>query len=707
MMMGEQARVTTQRSAAAPNASRDRAKILLVDDLPENLLALEALLRSQDVELLRAASGREALELLLGNEVAVALVDVNMPGMNGFELAELMRGAERTKRVPIIFITAGEQNLQRIFRGYEAGAVDFLFKPVEPRILRGKVSTFLELYRQRREAADAAEAERQARHRIASLQEVTAAFVRSLTPTEITQVAIRVGMEAMGAVGGVLFRLDESEGLLEMVGAAGLEAREEALGERVRLDARLAVAETIRRRAPIFVESEDEWLAAYPEVSGKQPGAAGTRALLPLQGDARIVGALGFRFSSWRRLSEEERGFSIALADQCAQALERARLFEAEQQARRELSGERDFTSSVLDTLGALVVVLDRDGRVVRWNPACARVTGFDTGAVQGARLLERLFPPEDRAAAEVAFRCGEGRGPETYEGEILTRTGQRRWIAWSNTVIRDRAGAVRFLVGTGIDITERRRTEAERERLYVEAQRAVRTREEFISMASHDLRNPLNAVHLQLELVIRQAQRGDPSLLAPSWVEERLRRAHGGIERTVQLMDDLLEQSRTASGTFDLHLTEVDLFATVEELLARSRESFERARCAVRLEGEGPVVGRWDRLRLEQALSNLLSNAMKYGAGAPIVVRVEVDGAHARLHVRDGGVGIAREDQPHIFDKFRRASEEARDESYGLGLWIVQSIASALGGQISVESALGAGATFTLTLPLAGPTVA
>ncbi len=126
---------------------------LLVDDLEENLLSLEALLRRDDLLLLKARSGDEALEILLHNDVALALVDVQMPGLNGFDLAELMRGNERTRRIPIIFVTAGSTDAQRRFRGYEAGAVDFIQKPIEPDVLRSKVDVFYELYRQRQQLA--------------------------------------------------------------------------------------------------------------------------------------------------------------------------------------------------------------------------------------------------------------------------------------------------------------------------------------------------------------------------------------------------------------------------------------------------------------------------------------------------------------------------------------------------------------------------
>nr|WP_159981955.1 MULTISPECIES: ATP-binding protein [unclassified Novosphingobium] len=127
--------------------------VLLVDDLPANLLALEGLLQRDDLVLLKAQSGEEALELLLQNDVALALLDVQMPGMDGFELAEIMRGSERTRHVPIIFVTAGSSDRQRRFRGYEAGAVDFIAKPIEPHVLRSKADVFFDLYCQRRQIA--------------------------------------------------------------------------------------------------------------------------------------------------------------------------------------------------------------------------------------------------------------------------------------------------------------------------------------------------------------------------------------------------------------------------------------------------------------------------------------------------------------------------------------------------------------------------
>jgi two-component system sensor histidine kinase/response regulator len=133
------------------DAPGSRVKCLLVDDREENLVALQALLRRDDVELLTARSGAEALELLLAHDVALALLDVQMPEMDGFELAELMRGSERTRHVPIIFVTAGARDQHRLFKGYDRGAVDFLYKPIEPQVLRNKAEVFFQLYTQKQQ----------------------------------------------------------------------------------------------------------------------------------------------------------------------------------------------------------------------------------------------------------------------------------------------------------------------------------------------------------------------------------------------------------------------------------------------------------------------------------------------------------------------------------------------------------------------------
>ena len=140
---------STQEGEAKGEQGRERVHLLIVDDVPQNLVAMEALLRRDGVDVLKAGSGAQALELLLEHDVALALLDVQMPEMDGFMLAELMRGSQRTRHVPIIFLTASPSDPLRSFKGYDSGAVDFLHKPIDPRVIQSKVNVFIELHQQR------------------------------------------------------------------------------------------------------------------------------------------------------------------------------------------------------------------------------------------------------------------------------------------------------------------------------------------------------------------------------------------------------------------------------------------------------------------------------------------------------------------------------------------------------------------------------
>jgi response regulator RpfG family c-di-GMP phosphodiesterase len=194
---------------------------LIVDDLEENLLSLEALLQRDGLMFLKARSGEEALEILLKHDVALALLDVQMPGMDGFQLAEFMRGNERARHIPIIFLTAGTTDTQRRFRGYEAGAVDFIQKPIEPDILRSKADVFFDLHQQRRQIQvqrDALEAstkaladaanhlEEQVQGRTAELEDALARLKAETVERERVEASLRQSqkMEAVGQLTSVV-----------------------------------------------------------------------------------------------------------------------------------------------------------------------------------------------------------------------------------------------------------------------------------------------------------------------------------------------------------------------------------------------------------------------------------------------------------------------------------------------------------------------
>ncbi|OFX24524.1 MAG: hypothetical protein A2V77_06595 [Anaeromyxobacter sp. RBG_16_69_14] len=238
-----------------------------------------------------------------------------------------------------------------------------------------------------------------------------------------------------------------------------------------------------------------------------------------------------------------------------------------------------------------------------------------------------------------------------------------------------------------------------ERESAAIELAEAVRLRDEFISTASHELKTPLTS----LSLVVQHLTRAEPYDVGPVTLR-RLGSVLRQTDRLTALVDNLLDVSRISSGQMHLDLEDLDLLEVVREVADRFQGALEQAGARLRVDSNGPVVGRWDRLRLEQILTNLLSNALKYGEGRPIVVAARRRGGTALLRVSDNGMGIAAENHVRIFERFERGEYRSAPSGFGIGLWIVREIVTMLGGTVSVVSAPREGATFTVALPVSGP---
>ena len=390
------------------------AKLLIVDDLPDNLLALEALLSSEVCEVHSARSAEQALELLLIHEFALAILDVQMPGMDGFQLAEVMRGIERTRHIPIVFVSAAGQEANYAFKGYESGAVDFLHKPLDALAVRSKVKVFVEVFRQRK-----------------------------------------------------------------------------------------------------------------------------------------------------------------ALHMQLA-----------------ELQKSR-------------------------------------------------------------------------HEQELL--------------------------------LDELRQTQRE-------LQQAVRMRDDFLSLVSHELKTPLNTLILETQLRRLYLQRENPAAFSPSRLLAMVEKDEHQVRSLIRLIDDMLDASCIRTGKLSIRARPCDLAELTGKVLDAFRPQLRQAGNELQCAIQSPACGLWDAFRLEQVLANLLTNAMRYGQSKPIEVRVVPGTETVLLQVRDQGPGVAVEDRQRIFRQFERGGSDGPVGGLGLGLFITEQIVSAHGGRIWVEGEQGEGALFCVELPYQPP---
>jgi PAS domain S-box-containing protein len=422
-----------------------------------------------------------------------------------------------------------------------------------------------------------------------------------------------------------------------------------------------------------------------------RPGHVGHRHAYFSDPRARSMGGLGSELMAARKDGSEfpaEISLSPMRTDQGTVAIASIR----DVTARRRV--EARFRT-VLDAAPDPIIITNGEGRIVILNAATERMFGYGRLELLGHPAIDvlpgypsRAFQPDpsrrgpahrEHAAIELVGRRHDGR---TFNAEITLSPLETEEGPMTIAAVRD--------------LTERRRAEEERAR-FREAQEAIRIRDEFLSIASHELKTPLTAMlmHIQSLLRVLEPGRSDP---------QRLQSKVGTIQRMAHRLNDLigelLDVSRITAGRLNLQRELVDLTRMVREVVARFDEAAARAGCEIRVHAPRPVAGYWDPNRLDQIVTNLLSNAIKYGAGEPVDIEVGSNEGMAWFKVRDRGIGIAPEHQSRLFQRFERVVSNRNYGGFGLGLWIVRQLVEAHGGAVRLESALGVGSEFLVELP-------
>jgi signal transduction histidine kinase len=233
------------------------------------------------------------------------------------------------------------------------------------------------------------------------------------------------------------------------------------------------------------------------------------------------------------------------------------------------------------------------------------------------------------------------------------------------------------------------------------ELEAEIRARDDFLAIAAHELRNPMTPIAGRVELLLKLARRASDRI--PEEILSGLERLEYLVDAYIRRATTFLDISRISSHSLQLTLAQVDLTSVVRETVTSMSPAADRAGCRISLAVEEHVVGILDRTAVEQIVENILSNALRYGAGQPVDVSLARDGNTARLTIGDHGIGISHADQGRIYERFERAAGNNTDGGFGVGLWITRQLVLAMGGEISVASEIGAGSSFTVSLPLKG----
>jgi len=597
--------------------------ILLVDDHPENLLALEAMLEPLGQNLVKARSGGDALKSLLRQDFAVILLDVQMPGLDGFETAELIRGRERSMHTPIIFLTALDTNEANIARGYAVGAVDYLLKPIVPEILISKVTVFVDL------SQKTAKIERQA----AELAVTIHALEHQIDERVHTEMALR-----------------QAHDLLE---------------------------QRVRERTAGLAEANR---ALRAEIAERQRAEQALRFLA--EASSMLAESLEYE----ERLSKVARLAVPVIADWCA--------------------------IDVLDDSGGLqrMAVAAVDPVKETHEREFQRRYPFDTESPHGAPQVLRTGRPELYPTIPDDLPIASAR--DEAHLEMLRATGLKSFLSVPLAARGRILGALTLAMAESDrryqhsdlplaeDLARRIAVAIDNARLYRAAQDSIRLRDIFLSVAAHELRTPLTSLLGYTQLVERRA--GRDSTIADR-DRQALRVVSDHAARLSKMVTSLLDISRLQLGQLSIEPAPLDLGVLAARLVEEARPLLSQH--TIEYIGAGaPALISGDELRLEQALQNLIQNAVKYSpAGVAITVRVEQNDGHASVAVTDSGIGIPPEALPQLFERFYRAPnvDPQHISGLGVGLYVVKEIVELHGGTVDVRSEVGVGSTFSLSIPL------
>jgi PAS domain S-box-containing protein len=654
--------------------------ILLVDDEPKNLTVLQSILEDPGYRLVCAESAEQALLALVSEEFALLVIDIQMPDMSGFELAQMIKQRKKTAGIPIIFLTAYYSEDRHVLEGYCTGAVDYLHKPINPLILRSKVAVFAELYRKSRETS---------RINRALLTEVTARRNAEEQLRELNQELERRVADRTTELVRANTALSESQQRLRLAlqaGHTGVWDWEFATNRLTWSEESYAIhalqpgafEETIEAFKRL-VHDHDRARVSLALISAIDRGETYTcefRIVRP-DGAVRWVTHLG-------TVQYDDEHRPVAMTGTITDITDRRAAEQTLLEREREMRSLADNTPDILTRF-------DERFRYVFVNSAIEKATGLPRDKFLGSTMRDLAMPADLCEQWEQALRSVfETKKQTSIEFEYQGPGGLRQYATRLVPEFRP-SGVTESVLGVTQDITERRCAEEA-------LKQADRRKDEFLATLAHELRNPLAPIRTGLQ-VLKLSE--DASVTVPT--REMMERQ---LSHMVRLIDDLLDVSRITRGKVTLRQEEVLLGAVLEIALEASRPVLEASKHSLELAvSDEPVWLNADPMRLAQVVTNLLTNAAKYTpAGGSVKLAAVREGGDVIVQVTDSGLGIPPTMLSEVFEMFTQVNRtlDRAQGGLGIGLALVKRLVEFHGGTITAASpGLGLGSTFTVRLPV------
>jgi PAS domain S-box-containing protein len=645
-----------------------KVNILVVDDRPEGLMAVEAVLKSPSYNLVLAKSGVEALKFLLKDDFAVILMDVQMPEMNGFETAEIIKTRDKSKDIPIVFMSAISQDEQYVYQGYKVGAVDYILKPFDPYVLKSKVAIFVDLYQKNIQLMDQAKKlheneiktytqaldrlELESLRKYRNLADSIPQIVFRLLPDGSHEYFNKVWFEYTG------YSLEESQGhsWRNAIHSDDLAAIDASLRDQPRsemeVECRIKSGDGEYRWHLVqfgpenYNELEEviAWFGTATDIEERKRNE-GFQRLLINAGEI-LVSSLNYKetFAKVAELAIQE------ISDCC-------KIEVLNEKGKLETVTLKQHAEESFPDFGSLSII--ESGKSL-FRPV------LDHEELGECSLIVVPLTVHGRTLGVLSLLYKTSRH-KYDEGHLKTveELGRRSAMALENSI------------------------------LYDLSQKAIEVRNDFLSIASHELNTPMTSLKLQLQMVQRILESKDINAMNrfPVSIGNSLRQ----VDRMIGLINVLLDVSKIQSGKFHFAFASTTVSEIIQEVLERNKEVFSISGSKLYVSNIPDMMVTWDKMRIEQVVVNLLMNAVKYAPGR-IELNVSYEDDKVNIEVRDYGKGIKEEKIRDIFDRFTRATCDSI-AGMGLGLYIVKQIVDGHEGVINVNSS-EEGSSFLISLP-------